>query len=152
MLQWRWWQSWACTVQSGQNYKVSHNILQEMTEVAKHLKTHMKLWYEPERARVPKHFIETQVTKTKSQWFWILDQSLSCSQTLQFQSQSQIWLSSPWILEAFLGSPLADSYFVIHPNLNGSFMIWSASYMKCHMLDALSYCVKPYICSGDMWV
>lgn len=49
----------------------------EMTEVAKCLKTHMKLltpsW-------VPKHFMETQVTKTKSQWFWILGQSLSFSE------------------------------------------------------------------------
>lgn len=65
--------------------------------------------------------------------------------TLQFQSQSLIWLSSPWILDACLRSPLADSYIVIHPNLNGSFMMWSASYIKCHMLDALSYCVKSYV-------
>lgn len=62
--------------------------------------------------------------------FWI--NPCPVLKTLQFQSQSQIWLSSPWILEAFLGSPLADSYFVIHPNLNGSFMIWSFIYEVSH--------------------
>lgn len=69
--------------------------------------------------------------------FWI--NPYPVLKTLQFQSQSQIWLSSPWILEAFLGSPLADSYFVIQSQFKWQFydmncFIYEVSHAGCLVL------------------